>query len=40
MKVMCEAKKKATQVTLNGAPRGQAERGLGDFSNESVAQEA
>ena len=24
---------------LNGAPRGQAERGLGDFSNESVAQE-
>ena len=25
---------------LNGAPRGQAERGLGDFSNESLAQEA
>ena len=25
---------------LNGAPRGQAERGLGDFSNESVAQKA
>lgn len=24
---------------LNGAPRGQAERGLGDFSSESVAQE-
>ena len=24
---------------LNGAPRGQAERGLGDFSNENIAQE-
>ena len=25
---------------LNGAPRGQAERGLGDFSGENIAQEA
>lgn len=24
---------------LNGAPRGQAERGLGDFSSENIAQE-
>ena len=24
---------------LNGAPRGQAERGLGDFSNENIARE-
>ncbi len=24
---------------LNGAPRGQAERGLGDFSGENITQE-
>lgn len=36
MKVMCEAKKKSHPGDLNGAPRGQAERGLGDFSNGSI----
>ena len=43
MKVMCEAKKKPPRQShpgdLNGAPRGQAERGLGDFSSENIAQE-
>ena len=36
---MCEAKK-SRPGDLNGAPRGQAERGLGDFSGENITQEA
>ena len=34
------SQEKSRPGDLNGAPRGQAERGLGDSSNESVAQEA
>ena len=35
-----QSQEKSHPGDLNCAPRGQAERGLGDFSNESVAQEA
>ena len=34
------SQEKSRPGNLNGAPRGQAERGLGDFSNENVAREA
>lgn len=34
------SQEKSRPGNLNGAPRGQAERGLGDFSNENIAQEA
>ena len=34
------SQEKSRPGDLIGAPRGQAERGLGDFSNESIAQEA
>lgn len=34
------SQEKSRPGDLNGAPRGQAERGLGDFSGENIAQEA
>ena len=33
------SQEKSRPGDLNGAPRGQAERGLGDFSSENIAQE-
>ena len=33
------SQEKSRPGDLNGAPRGQAERGLGDFSNENIARE-
>ena len=34
------SQEKSRPGNLNGAPRGQAERGLGDFSSENIAREA